>query len=266
MAAARSLFRSYLRIARELERSGNRLPVCHPVESGPVQWINQPPGGCQFRYITRQGLAAERAALVASCPGQTAAAIPGEELLAGITPERLRERLRAGFRAPLSQPPAAVLSDGFATLRLMRTLARLAVCSSRSELDGVTVEFMACPFPGRTRGEWLFQYRVCLVNGGEKKVHFRGRRWTIWDANGKVHARVPSQQRGTAEEFESALVGQEPQLGPGDAFEYCSGTTLPTPAGSIEGALWAEVSAQGGGTKKGEIFPVPLCPLLRPAS
>jgi ApaG protein len=73
--------------------------------------------------------------------------------------------------------------------------------------------------------KYRFAYAVRIVNESRETVRLEGRHWIITDATGHVeHVRGPG------------VVGQQPVLSPGDAFEYTSGCELPTARGTMEGS------------------------------
>jgi ApaG protein len=73
-------------------------------------------------------------------------------------------------------------------------------------------------------GQWFFSYHVRIANEGERVVQLVSRHWIITDGNGKEQ-----EVRGPG------VVGEQPVLEPGDAFEYTSGCPLQTPVGSMRG-------------------------------
>ena len=83
------------------------------------------------------------------------------------------------------------------------------------------------------QGMYAFAYTVTITNVGEVTAQVISRTWNINDANGHTE-RV----RGLG------VVGQQPLLRPGDAFEYTSGTRLGTPTGTMHGSLFC-VSEEG---------------------
>jgi ApaG protein len=89
----------------------------------------------------------------------------------------------------------------------------------------VTVE----PFYLADRSEpeehhYVWGYRVTIANHSERFVRLLSRNWTITDANGKV------------EEVQGpGVVGEQPELNPGDSFQYTSGCPLETPSGIMVG-------------------------------
>ena len=72
---------------------------------------------------------------------------------------------------------------------------------------------------------YLFAYTIRIVNSGETTAQLMSRHWIITDANQHVE-----EVRGPG------VVGEQPRLAPGEAFEYTSGCPLPTPFGSMRGS------------------------------
>jgi ApaG protein len=77
--------------------------------------------------------------------------------------------------------------------------------------------------PEENRFVWAYQVRI--ENRGAVRVQLLRRTWLITDARGRVQ-RVDG----------AGVVGKQPVLGPGEAFEYTSGTPLETPSGFMTGA------------------------------
>src|SRR5437867_184431 len=75
-----------------------------------------------------------------------------------------------------------------------------------------------------TAGHFVFAYHVTIANEGDHTVQLETRHWIITDGEGKVQ-----EVRG------EGVVGKQPVLRPGQAFEYTSGCVLPTPCGSMRG-------------------------------
>lgn len=80
---------------------------------------------------------------------------------------------------------------------------------------------------------YVWAYHVRIENGSSETVQLRHRYWHITDSLGRVQ-----EVRG------AGVVGEQPVLKPGEAFEYTSGTPLPTPSGIMMGAYQME-SANG---------------------
>ena len=81
--------------------------------------------------------------------------------------------------------------------------------------------------PGDNHFVWA--YHVRIENMGQEKVQLRSRYWRITDALGRVQ-----------EVHGPGVVGEQPVLEPGGAFEYTSGTPLSTPSGIMVGTYRME--------------------------
>ena len=72
---------------------------------------------------------------------------------------------------------------------------------------------------------YVWSYRVVIANHGHRAVQLMTRAWEITDANGlRRHVAGPG------------VVGQQPIIEPGEAFEYTSGCPLSTPSGIMAGS------------------------------
>lgn len=71
---------------------------------------------------------------------------------------------------------------------------------------------------------YVWAYRVAVENHGRQTVQLLRRTWRITDGAGRTQT-----VRG------EGVVGEQPVLEPGQAFEYTSGTPLPTPSGFMAG-------------------------------
>jgi ApaG protein len=72
---------------------------------------------------------------------------------------------------------------------------------------------------------YVFAYTVTIQNNGRVPAKLLTRHWIITDGHGKVQ-----EVRG------DGVVGEQPHLGPGQAFRYTSGAVLDTPVGSMHGS------------------------------
>lgn len=71
-----------------------------------------------------------------------------------------------------------------------------------------------------------FAYTITVHNTGEVPAQLISRHWVINDA------------RGHTEEVKGlGVVGQQPLLKPGEAFQYSSGCQLRTPSGTMHGSF-----------------------------
>ncbi len=80
---------------------------------------------------------------------------------------------------------------------------------------------------------YLFAYTIRVQNTGDTPAQLLSRHWIITDGNGKVE-----EVRGPG------VVGEQPRLAPGEAFEYTSGWPLGTPVGTMRGTYQC-VTADG---------------------
>ena len=76
--------------------------------------------------------------------------------------------------------------------------------------------------PDESRYVW--GYRVTIDNQSDDTVKLLSRYWHITDGAGKVE-----EVRG------AGVVGEQPQLDPGDSYQYTSGCPLSTPSGFMVG-------------------------------
>ncbi len=106
----------------------------------------------------------------------------------------------------------------------------------RVMVDPVYLEEQSSP----SDRHYVWAYHVRVENHGEETVQLRNRHWRITDANGQIH-----EVRG------EGVIGEQPVLRPGEAFEYTSGTPLSTPSGIMVGSYQME-------TKDGESFDVAI--------
>ncbi|MGH7076548.1 MAG: Co2+/Mg2+ efflux protein ApaG [Acetobacteraceae bacterium] len=81
---------------------------------------------------------------------------------------------------------------------------------------------------------FVWAYRVKIENRGDVAVQLLRRTWRITDAHGRVQ-----------HVHGAGVVGEQPMLEPGEAFEYTSGTPLETPTGFMTGAYHMMITASG---------------------
>jgi ApaG protein len=98
------------------------------------------------------------------------------------------------------------------------------------------------------KGRWFWAYHVRIENEGDEAVQLISREWTISDALGGRH-----------EVQGEGVVGEQPVIEPGGAFDYVSGCPLTTPTGTMEGQY--HMVASDGGTFAATI---PRFPLVAP--
>jgi ApaG protein len=108
----------------------------------------------------------------------------------------------------------------------------------RVEVESQYVADKSQPFDG----EWVFAYTIRITNEGDHTVQLLSRHWIITDAGGHVE-----EVRGPG------VVGEQPVLGPGEAFEYSSWCRLKTSSGVMRGSYQML-------TEDGDQFDVEIAP------
>ncbi len=76
---------------------------------------------------------------------------------------------------------------------------------------------------------YVFAYTVSISNEGEEAAQLRTRHWVITDGRGVIE-----EVRG------DGVVGEQPNIRPGQTFQYTSGCVLTTPVGTMQGSyrMW----------------------------
>lgn len=100
----------------------------------------------------------------------------------------------------------------------MYTQTTRAICVT---VQPVFLEDQSSPVDNR----FVWAYYIRIENQGQETVQLRSRHWKITDSFGRVQ-----EVRG------AGVVGEQPLLRPGEAFEYTSGTPLATPGGIMVGS------------------------------
>jgi ApaG protein len=95
-----------------------------------------------------------------------------------------------------------------------------------------------------TQGIFSFAYTITITNTGEVPAQLISRHWMIGNSAGEVE-----EVKGLG------VVGQQPLLKPGEAFQYTSGCRLRTASGSMEGHYFFVA-------EDGERFEVPVAPFM----
>ena len=106
--------------------------------------------------------------------------------------------------------------------------SRAGVRSSDTTTRGIRVQVTSEYVPERSspaEHEYLFQYHVRISNVGDERAKLVSRRWVITDADGQVE-----RHEGPG------VVGEQPMLAPGTAFEYTSFCPLKTSVGAMQGS------------------------------
>lgn len=98
---------------------------------------------------------------------------------------------------------------------------------SEATTRGIRIQVHARYVPERSepdQRQWFFVYHVRISNEGTETARLVSRHWMITDANGHVE-----EVKGPG------VVGKQPLLAPGEAFEYTSFCPLPTSFGTMHG-------------------------------
>lgn len=111
----------------------------------------------------------------------------------------------------------------------------------RVEVESAYVEERSEP----REGYFFFAYRVRISNIGLHTAQLVSREWIITDGDGNVE-RVSG----------PGVVGEQPVLAPGEAFEYTSFCPLRTSVGAMHGSY--EMRLTGGESFRAEIAPFTL--------
>ena len=105
-----------------------------------------------------------------------------------------------------------------------------ALFTEEAETRGIVVRVSVSYLPEQSepqRGRWFWAYHIRIENEGDQAVQLLTRHWIITDANNKTH-----EVQGLG------VVGHQPLLKPGEAFEYTSGSSLETPHGTMQGTYF----------------------------
>ena len=73
--------------------------------------------------------------------------------------------------------------------------------------------------------KYYFLYTVLIKNNSKKRAKLLSRHWIIKDDNGKVQ-----DVKG------EGVIGEQPDIRPGDEFQYTSGTMIETSFGTMRGS------------------------------
>jgi len=99
----------------------------------------------------------------------------------------------------------------------------------------ITVETRYVAEQSRPDDEYyVFAYTITISNQGDQPAKLLSRHWVITDANQQVQ-----EVRG------DGVVGEQPNLKPGEQFVYTSGTMLETSVGTMRGSYRMQ-AADGG--------------------
>lgn len=75
-------------------------------------------------------------------------------------------------------------------------------------------------------GQYLFSYKISIHNEGDAWAKLKSRHWIIIDSDGKRE-----------DVYGPGVVGEEPELEPGESYSYSSFCPLSTNFGTMEGSF-----------------------------
>ena len=104
----------------------------------------------------------------------------------------------------------------------------------KTETDTVEIKAISRFLPDQsdlTASRYVFAYHITISNRSEQTVKLLTRHWIITDAEDKVQ-----EVRG------EGVIGQQPELRPGESFEYTSGCSITTPVGTMKGSYFMEAA------------------------
>jgi len=103
----------------------------------------------------------------------------------------------------------------------------LLASTSEAVTQNVRVEVESTYAPQHSQPfdqQWVFHYTVRITNEGREPVKLLTRHWIITEATGQTH-----EHKG------DGVVDKQPELAPGQTFEYTSWCSLTTPSGVMRG-------------------------------
>lgn len=115
---------------------------------------------------------------------------------------------------------------------------------------GILVTVRSEYIPARSSAQakqYAFAYTVTIANQGPVTAQLKSRHWIISDAFGAVQ-----EVRG------EGVIGAQPVLRPGEAFEYTSWCVIATPSGTMRGTY--QMVTTDGDRFDAEIAPFALSP------
>lgn len=92
---------------------------------------------------------------------------------------------------------------------------------------------------------YAFAYTITVQNKGSGRAQLLSRHWIITDGDGHVE-----EVRG------AGVVGQQPDILPGDQYTYSSGSVITTKVGNMQGSF--QMQASDGHSFKANIAPFRL--------
>lgn len=114
----------------------------------------------------------------------------------------------------------------------------------------VSVESEFLPEQSDEQNErWVYAYHISIRNDGDMPARLLTRHWIITDG-----------EERTQEVHGEGVVGEQPNIAPGETYEYTSGVVLETAIGSMHGGY--QMLAEDGTCFDATIPPFTLAPPL----
>lgn len=98
--------------------------------------------------------------------------------------------------------------------------------------EGVTISvetFFQPDYSNVLENEFMFAYRITIENNNTFSIRLLSRHWFIFDSN-NTHREVEGE----------GVIGIQPQISPGDKYQYISGCNLQTEMGKMHGTYAME--------------------------
>ena len=90
----------------------------------------------------------------------------------------------------------------------------------------IPVKIVPVPqYLGEHGDQYAFAYTIHITNRGETPITLLNRHWIITHGDGS-----------SEEVIGEGVVGETPELAPGDSYSYTSGAVIPTRVGSMKGS------------------------------
>ncbi len=98
--------------------------------------------------------------------------------------------------------------------------------------EGITISvetYYQPDYSNPVNSEFMFAYRITIENNNTFPVQLLRRHWYIYDSNGSLR-----------EVEGEGVVGVQPQINPGESYQYVSGCNLRTEMGKMYGTYQME--------------------------
>ncbi len=98
--------------------------------------------------------------------------------------------------------------------------------------EGITISvetYYQPDYSNPVNSEFMFAYRITIENNNSFSVKLLRRHWHIYDSNGSLR-----------EVEGEGVVGVQPQINPGESYQYISGCNLRTEMGKMHGTYLME--------------------------